>query len=53
MSMVTPSSVPLPLGEHTQLVQTRHGWILANPNDFYLGRALIEYGECSELALPK
>ena len=47
--MVTPSSVPLPLGEHTQLVQTRHGWILANPNDFYLGRALIEYGECSEL----
>ncbi|MFL9914336.1 FkbM family methyltransferase [Paraburkholderia fungorum] len=47
--MVTPSSVPLPLGEHTQLVQTRHGWMLANPNDFYLGRALIEYGECSEL----
>jgi FkbM family methyltransferase len=49
MSMVTPSFVPLPLSEHTQLVQTRHGWMLANPNDFYLGRALIEYGECSEL----
>ncbi|MFL9908098.1 FkbM family methyltransferase [Paraburkholderia sp. RL17-337-BIB-A] len=47
--MVTPSSVPLPLGERTQLVQTRHGWMLANPNDFYLGRALIEYGECNEL----
>ncbi|WP_429283705.1 FkbM family methyltransferase [Paraburkholderia sp. GAS41] len=23
--------------------------MLANPNDFYLGRALLEYGECSEL----
>ncbi|MFM0400991.1 FkbM family methyltransferase [Paraburkholderia aspalathi] len=47
--MVTPSPALVPLGAHTQLVQTRHGWMLANPNDFYLGRALIEYGECSEL----
>ncbi|MGF6769210.1 FkbM family methyltransferase [Paraburkholderia sp. GAS199] len=43
------ASVQVALGAHTQLVQTRHGWMLANPNDFYLGRALIEYGECSEL----
>lgn len=31
-----------------QLVRTRHGLFLANPNDFYIGRALIEYGEFSE-----
>jgi FkbM family methyltransferase len=49
MFMLTSPPAPLPLGAHTQLVQTRHGWMLANPNDFYLGRALIEYGECSEL----
>ncbi len=31
-----------------QLVKTRHGMFLANPNDFYIGRALIDYGEFSE-----
>ena len=30
------------------LVETRHGRFLANPNDHYIGRALIEYGEFSE-----
>ncbi|WP_222105892.1 FkbM family methyltransferase [Paraburkholderia sp. BCC1886] len=48
--MVTLSSAsPLRLSAHTQLVETRHGWMLANPNDFYQGRALLEYGECAEL----
>jgi FkbM family methyltransferase len=47
--MATPPAAPLHLSAHTQLVQTRHGWMLANPNDHYLGRALIEYGECCEL----
>lgn len=47
--MVTSPAAPLPLSSHVKLVQTRHGWMLANPNDFYLGRALIEYGECCEL----
>jgi len=32
-----------------QLVETRHGLFLANPHDQYIGRALIEYGEFSEL----
>jgi FkbM family methyltransferase len=47
--MLTPPSASLSLAAHTQLVWTRHGWMLANPNDFYLGHALLEYGECSEL----
>lgn len=31
-----------------QLVEGRHGRFLVNPNDFYIGRALIEYGEYAE-----
>lgn len=37
------------LGVNYQLVDTRHGRFLANPNDTYIGRALIDYGEFSEL----
>ena len=37
------------LGVSYELVDTRHGRFLANPNDTYIGRALIEYGEFSEL----
>lgn len=37
------------LGVKYQLVETRHGRFLANPNDTYIGRALIDYGEFSEL----
>ena len=32
-----------------QLIKARHGWMLANPNDIYLGRAIIQYGEYGEL----
>ena len=32
-----------------RLVRARHGWMLANPSDFYIGQALIEYGEYNEL----
>ena len=32
-----------------QLTQTRNGLMLDNPNDTYMGRALLEYGECCEL----
>ena len=32
-----------------KLVRARHGWMLVNPNDAYLGRAILEYGECCEL----
>jgi len=31
-----------------QLVQSRHGWMLCNVNDFYMGKALSTYGECCE-----
>lgn len=31
-----------------RLVDCRHGRFLANPNDIYIGRSLIEYGEYSE-----
>lgn len=31
------------------LIKARHGWMLANPHDFYLGKALVEYGEYGEI----
>ena len=34
--------------EPYQLVKAKHGWFLANPEDIYLGRALLTYGECIE-----
>jgi len=32
-----------------KLVRARHGWMLVNPNDAYMGQAVIEYGECCEI----
>lgn len=32
-----------------KLVRSRHGWMLVNPNDLYLGQAILEYGECCEI----
>ena len=32
-----------------RLVQSRHGWMLVNPNDAYLGQAIVQYGECCEI----
>ncbi|MCP5084610.1 MAG: FkbM family methyltransferase [Alphaproteobacteria bacterium] len=37
------------LGLRYELVNTRHGRFLANPNDTYIGRAMVDYGEFSEL----
>lgn len=34
-----------------RLIQSRHGAMLVNANDFYLGRAIIEYGECCEVEI--
>jgi len=34
-----------------QLEAARHGTMLVNPHDFYMGQALLQYGECSELEL--
>ena len=39
---------PLAVGAPYQLVESRHGWMLVNPNDTYLGQAILEYGECCE-----
>jgi len=33
------------------LIQSRHGWILANVNDVYMGRSFVTYGECNEMEL--
>lgn len=30
-----------------ELTQTRHGLMLANPQDFYIGQALMQFGEYS------
>ena len=32
-----------------QLVKARHGWFLANPQDFYIGWAVLMYGEYCEI----
>lgn len=32
-----------------KLVESRHGWMLVNVNDAYLGQAILRYGECCEL----
>ena len=32
-----------------KLVQARHGWMLVNVNDVYLGQAVLRYGECCEI----
>ena len=33
------------------LVQSRHGWMLANVNDVYMGAAIATYGECNEVEM--
>lgn len=37
------------LAEPYRLVESRHGWMLANEHDAYLGLALITYGECCDI----
>ncbi|MBM3484263.1 MAG: FkbM family methyltransferase [Alphaproteobacteria bacterium] len=37
------------LGEHMRLVHGRHGHLLCNAHDRYVGQSLIRYGEFSEL----
>ncbi|CAN5416298.1 hypothetical protein BH11PSE11_BH11PSE11_00820 [soil metagenome] len=54
--MTPPPPVPvssqapsIDLAPPYKMVQSRHGWMLANPNDIYLGKALLAYGECCEV----
>lgn len=42
-------SPTIDVGRPYRLIQARHGWFLVNPNDFYLGQAIVRYGECCEL----
>jgi FkbM family methyltransferase len=39
----------LELENPNRLIKVRHGWFLANPKDVYVGRALLNYGEYSEI----
>lgn len=45
--MQTLPSIPAPYA----LTETRHGLMLVNRNDLYMGQALLHYGECFELEL--
>lgn len=52
-STVAPPAESKPVGgvkaaPPYQLVETRHGLMLCNVNDFYMGQALMKYGECCE-----
>ena len=54
METVSPAPVPSPpirldVAPPYRLVQSRHGWMLVNPNDAYLGQAILQYGECCEI----
>jgi FkbM family methyltransferase len=46
---VPETSWPLSVVAPYQLTKARHGWILSNPNDHFLGRAILEYGEYGEI----
>lgn len=41
----------MPVVEPYALTETKHGLMLVNPNDYYMGQALLAYGECQELEL--
>jgi FkbM family methyltransferase len=43
------SDLPIAVAPPYQLVRARHGWMLVNPNDFFIGRAILEYGEYGEI----
>jgi FkbM family methyltransferase len=41
----------VPIGAPYRLSFTRHGTMLANSNDLYMGQALLRYGECCEIEI--
>jgi FkbM family methyltransferase len=45
-SPVAVSEITLP--PPCQLAQTRHGPMLVNPNDLFMGQSFLRYGECCE-----
>jgi FkbM family methyltransferase len=40
-----------PIAPPYQLSSTRHGTMLANSNDVYMGQAFLRYGECCEIEI--
>ena len=41
----------MPVAEPYALTEVKHGIMLVNRNDYYMGQSLLVYGECSELEL--
>lgn len=41
----------MPIAPPYELTETRHGVMLVNRNDHFMGQSLLAYGECSELEL--
>lgn len=41
----------MPVAAPYELTETRHGTMLVNRNDYFMGQSLLAYGECSELEL--
>jgi FkbM family methyltransferase len=41
----------VPIAPPYQLCPTRHGAMLANTNDVYMGQAFLRYGECCEIEI--
>ncbi len=45
----TSPADPIDVAPPFKLVRSRHGWMLVNPNDAYMGQAILAYGECCEI----
>lgn len=41
----------MPVAAPYELTETKHGLMLVNRNDYFMGQSLLVYGECSELEL--
>jgi len=41
----------MPVAPPYEITETRHGTMLVNRNDYFMGQSLLVYGECSELEL--
>lgn len=51
LSTVSVARRTLDVAPPYTLVESRHGWMLVNRNDFYLGQAILQYGECCEIEI--
>jgi FkbM family methyltransferase len=51
MNKKVPAMTNPPIAPPYQLSSTRHGTMLANSNDVYMGQAFLRYGECCEIEI--